>query len=44
MAQRNGQVTVIGHARMSTFTAVQEAIPAIEASGIELVFVSDLVD
>lgn len=42
MAIRHGSVTVIGHARMNTATAVSEMIPELEASGIQLVFVSQL--
>lgn len=40
MAIHHGSVTVIGHARMNTATAVREMIPELEASGIKLVFVS----
>lgn len=43
MAIRHGTVTVIGHARMNTATAVSEMIPELEANGIQLVFVSQLV-
>ncbi len=43
MAARYGSATIIGHARLSTATAVQEMIPELEASGIKLVFVSQIV-
>lgn len=43
MAIRHGSVTVIGHARMNTAAAVKEMIPELEASGIKLVFVSQIV-
>lgn len=43
MAIRHGSVTVIGHARMNTAAAVSEMIPELEASGIKLVFVSQIV-
>lgn len=43
MAIRHGTVTVIGHARINTATAVSEMIPELEANGIQLVFVSQLV-
>ncbi|MEN6411679.1 MAG: divergent polysaccharide deacetylase family protein [Veillonellales bacterium] len=42
IAIRSGAVTVIGHARMNTATAVREMIPELEAEGIELVFVAEL--
>lgn len=42
MAIKHGTVTVIGHARMTTATAVSEMIPELEAAGIQLVFVSQL--
>jgi polysaccharide deacetylase 2 family uncharacterized protein YibQ len=42
MAVKHGSVTVIGHARMTTATAVSEMIPELEAAGIQLVFVSQL--
>lgn len=43
MAVRYGSATVIGHARLSTATALQEMIPELEANGIKLVFVSQVV-
>ena len=43
MAIKHGSVIVIGHARMNTATAVSEMIPELEAKGIQLVFVSQLV-
>jgi len=43
MALKNGSVTVIGHARVNTATAIREMIPELEANGIRLVFVSRLV-
>lgn len=43
MARRYGQVVAIGHARLSTAQAVWEMIPELEASGVSLVFVSQLV-
>ncbi|SFL79280.1 divergent polysaccharide deacetylase family protein [Pelosinus propionicus] len=42
MASQHGTVTVIGHARMNTAIAVKEMIPEIESQGIQLVFVSQL--
>jgi len=42
MAQRNGSVTVIGHARPDTVTAVRQMIPEIEAAGIRLVYANQL--
>jgi polysaccharide deacetylase 2 family uncharacterized protein YibQ len=42
MAIKHGTVTVIGHARMNTATAVSEMIPELEQRGIQLVFVSEL--
>ena len=44
MAQKNGNVTVIGHARPNTVIAVREMIPEIEAGGIRLVYVNELLD
>ena len=44
IAQKNGSVTVIGHARPNTVTAVREMIPEIEAGGIRLVYVNELLD
>ncbi|MBP2655162.1 MAG: protein of unknown function YibQ [Firmicutes bacterium] len=43
MAVNNGSVTIIGHARLHTATAIREMIPEIEAAGIRLVFESQLV-
>ncbi|MDD4602086.1 hypothetical protein SDC9_11304 [bioreactor metagenome] len=43
IALRDGSIIVIGHARMTTATAVREMIPDIEASGIKLIFVSEMV-
>lgn len=43
MALKNGSVTVIGHARTNTATAIREMIPELEANGVRLVFVSQLV-
>ncbi|MDR3589454.1 MAG: divergent polysaccharide deacetylase family protein [Negativicutes bacterium] len=43
LANQHGSMTVIGHARMSTATAVREMIPEIEAAGVRLVFESELV-
>lgn len=43
MALRDGSVIVIGHARLTTAAAVREMIPEIEASGLRLVFVSEMV-
>ncbi|MBP1763995.1 MAG: protein of unknown function YibQ [Firmicutes bacterium] len=43
MALKNGSVTVIGHARINTAAAIREMIPELEANGIRLVFVSQLV-
>ncbi|MDF2634654.1 MAG: protein of unknown function YibQ [Pelosinus sp.] len=42
MAAKHGTVTVIGHARMNTAVAVREMVPELEAGGIQLVFVSQL--
>jgi len=43
MAQRNGSVIIIGHARMTTLMAVQEMLPELDEMGVKLVFVSQLV-
>lgn len=43
MAVRDGSVIVIGHARMNTAAAVRAMIPEIEAAGVQLVFVSEMV-
>lgn len=42
MAFQHGSVTVIGHARMNTATAIREMIPEMEAAGIKLVFESQI--
>ncbi len=42
MAIKHRTVTVIGHARMNTAVAVKEMIPELESQGIQLVFVSQL--
>ncbi len=42
MAIKHSTVTVIGHARMNTAIAVKEMIPELESQGIQLVFVSQL--
>jgi len=42
IARETGQITVIGHARLTTAAAIKKAIPQLEAAGIKLVFVSDL--
>lgn len=42
MAHKNGSVTVIGHARPNTVTAVREMIPEIENAGIRLVYANQL--
>lgn len=44
MAQKNGSVTVIGHARPHTVIAVREMIPEIEAAGIRLVYANQLLN
>ncbi len=44
IALKHGSVTVIGHARMSTAMAVSEMIPELEAKGIQLIFVSQMVN
>ncbi len=43
LAIRYGSAIVIGHARVSTATALREMIPELEASGVKLVFASQLV-
>lgn len=43
MALKNGSVIVIGHARVNTAIAIREMIPELEANGIRLVFVSQMV-
>ncbi|VBB05875.1 divergent polysaccharide deacetylase [Lucifera butyrica] len=43
IALRYGSIIVIGHARSNTAIAIREAIPDLEADGIRLVFVSQLV-
>ena len=42
-AQRNGSAIAIGHPHPATIAALSEAVPQLEARGIHLVFVSDLV-
>ncbi len=42
-AQRNGSAIAIGHPHPATIAALNEAVPQLEARGIHLVFVSDLV-
>lgn len=44
MAQKNGSVTVIGHARPNTVIAVRDMIPEIEAAGIRLVYADQLLN
>lgn len=44
MAQKNGSVTVIGHARPNTVIAVREMIPEMEAAGIRLVYANQLLN
>lgn len=43
MAQRDGSALVIGHCRPNTAEAVRQMVPELEAQGIELVYVSQLV-
>lgn len=43
MALQSGSVTVIGHARLTTAQAIREMIPELDAAGVKLVFVSQLV-
>ncbi|MBP2644833.1 MAG: protein of unknown function YibQ [Firmicutes bacterium] len=43
IALQNGSAVLIGHARMHTAQAIREMIPELEAAGIRLVFVSQLV-
>lgn len=43
LAERYGSVIVIGHSRPNTVVAVREMIPEIEAAGIRLVYVDQLV-
>jgi len=42
MAIKHGSVTVIGHARMKTARAVREMVSELEDNGVQLVFVSQL--
>lgn len=42
-AMRNGSAIAIGHPRQATIAALAEGVPAIEARGVHIVFVSDLV-
>ncbi len=44
MAQKNGSVTVIGHARPNTVIAVREMIPEMENAGIQLVYANQLLN
>ena len=44
MAQKNGSVTVIGHARPNTVIAVREMIQEIENAGIRLVYANQLLN
>ena len=44
MAQKNGSVTVIGHARPNTVIAVRDMIPEMEAAGIRLVYADQLLN
>lgn len=43
LAVRYGRAVAIGHARLNTAQAVREVIPELEATGVQLVFVSQLV-
>lgn len=43
LAKRNGNVIVIGHARPNTAAALKEMLPELEAGGISLVSVSQIV-
>ncbi len=43
IAARDGSAIAIGHARPNTAAALRETIPQIEAAGVKLVFVSQLV-
>ncbi len=43
IAIKQGHAVVIGHARVNTATALSQMIAEIEASGVKLVFVSELV-
>ncbi len=42
-AMRNGSAIAIGHPREATIAALASGVPAIEARGVRIVFVSDLV-
>lgn len=44
IALKNGSAVAIGHARVNTATAIEEIIPELEAKGIQLVFVSKLLN
>lgn len=44
MAQKNGSVVAIGHARPNTVIAVREMIPEIENAGIRLVYANQLLN
>lgn len=43
LALQHGQIVIIGHARPTTAIALREMLPELEAAGIKLVFVSQLV-
>ena len=43
MALHQGNAIIIGHARMNTAAAVRSMIPELENSGVQLVFLSQLV-
>lgn len=43
LAIQHGNAIVIGHARLTTATALREMIPDIEAAGVNIVFASQLV-
>lgn len=43
LATQYGSITAIGHARTNTALAIREMLPEIEAAGVKLVYVSDLV-
>jgi len=43
-AQKNGKAIAIGHPYQTTFRAIQDSIPRIREAGIEIVFVSKLLE
>lgn len=43
LAVQHGNAIAIGHARLTTATALREMIPDIEAAGVKIVFVSQMV-